>query len=551
MPRALLLLIRLQTMAWLRYLTRNLTTPKGILLALLGLPFLFFLVVSLFLTPAGVEPYPPESIRSHGPAVLLLYCLVNVLLSSGERAVYFSPAEVQFLFAGPFGRRQLLVYKILSTLMVSVPSALVLGLVFRLHAPHWYGAVAGMLLVMVFMQLFGMALNLTAVGLGARLYSRTRRIIVFGLLLLGLLLFLSAGGPARIRSGGGWWDGVETSLPWRVLTWPLRTFAETFLAERVWPDLVLWLAAGLGVNVVLLGVVFYLDADYLEATAASSSRIYARIQRLRGGKAAAEADGEAATPAIVRWSLPMPPFLGGAGPIFWRQLLAGLRQPSRLMMLGLVFVLVIGGPLLGDPEGKEVLGPWLGLFVLALTAFMTRVVPFDFRGDLDRLAVLRTLPIPTRGMVLGQLLPPVLLVTAVQWLVLGLLLAVSGAAQSRLGLTILLGCVAFSPPWNFLLFGLENLLFLLFPTRLAAGGGPGDFQSLGRNVLFMIAKMVSLGVTMSVALVVGVVAWLVSNQNLAVGMAAAWVAVVLAAVAVVPFVALAFEQFDVTRDVPP
>jgi len=39
---------------------------------------------------------------------------------------------------------------------------------------------------------------------------------------------------------------------------------------------------------------------------------------------------------------------------------------------------------------------WLWLIlavgVLALTAFLTNVVPFDFRGDLERLAVLKTLP---------------------------------------------------------------------------------------------------------------------------------------------------------------
>ena len=41
-----------------------------------------------------------------GPLMLFAYCLLTVLFASAEQGVSFTPAEVQFLFTGPFSRRQ-------------------------------------------------------------------------------------------------------------------------------------------------------------------------------------------------------------------------------------------------------------------------------------------------------------------------------------------------------------------------------------------------------------------------------------------------------------
>ncbi|HZY84192.1 MAG TPA: hypothetical protein VFE78_05145, partial [Gemmataceae bacterium] len=114
---------------------------------------------------------------------------------------------------------------------------------------------------------------------------------------------------------------------------------------------------------------------------------------------------------------------------------------------------------------------------------------------------------------------------------------------------IVLACAAYTAPFNFLLFALENLLFLLFPTRLAAAT-PGDFQTMGRNVLFLLGKVLVLAVVTTAALAVGAVAALVSG-SVWVGAVAAWPVVVAAGAALVPLIALAFQAFDVGRDTPP
>src|SRR5262249_45993353 len=132
MDSALWLLIRLQVRGWLRSLWRSLRSPRGLVLALLGL---FFFIPWLMLVAAERDgALPEQQVRNGGPGILLVYCLMNVLLSAGEKTVYFSPAEVTFLFTAPFRRRRLLAYKVALTLIFTLPGTLFLTAVFRVHA---------------------------------------------------------------------------------------------------------------------------------------------------------------------------------------------------------------------------------------------------------------------------------------------------------------------------------------------------------------------------------------------------------------------------------
>jgi hypothetical protein len=537
--RGLWLLLGLQIQGWFRFLGRNLRTVKGALLALLGLGMFVLWLTSWALTPSrrGMEP---EKILLYGPLVLLVYCLSNVLLSSGERAIYFAPAEINFLFPGPFGRAELLAYKILSNLSVNALSALLTAVILQANARWFPAAYVGVLLAFVFMQLFGMAVNLVATTVGERLYTGGRKVL-FALLVLAVLAALFQYGGLSASRPRDVFEQVAHSATWQVLSLPLSWFFKAFLATRLWPDLLEYAGLGLLVNGALLAVIFALDAQYLEAAAVSSARIYARLQRRRGRSA----EGDEGRSRKARLSVPALPYWGGVGPIFWRQLTTALRGLGRVVIvLAIIGALVIGPMLSSASAEKEVpLPPLIGGVVLWLTIFLTALVPFDFRGDVDRIAVLKTLPLPAWRLTVGQLLTPVLLFTLMQCAVLA---AVAATAPQRP--EVVLACAAYTAPFNFLLFGLENLLFLLFPTRLAAAT-PGDFQTMGRNVLFLLGKMLALAVVATAALIVGGVAAVVSG-SVWVGVAAAWPVVAVSGAALVPLVALAFQAFDVGRDTP-
>ncbi|HEY7423183.1 MAG TPA: putative ABC exporter domain-containing protein [Gemmataceae bacterium] len=546
MNGALWLLIGLHMRGWLRYLLRSLRTVKGALLALIGAAVFVPWVLAVLLTPRQDGGWFGGDLRDTGPALLLLYCFMNVVFSTSERAIYFPPAEVNLLFPGPFSRRQLLAYKIASTLLVSVPTALFMSLAFRMQASWFTASFLAMLLLVLFTQLFSMTINLLAISVGARLYTRSRKLVVAGAVLLGVAILWRSGGVAEWGEPHELLRHVQDTQAWKIVSWPLRWFFVAFMAERLYPDLLV--SAGLAtlVDLVLVGIVFALDAQFLEASATASARIYARMQRLRrGGLGAGEGLRRGGK---VRLNLPMLPWLGGIGPMMWRQLTTALRGADRLLLLLLILGTVLVAPMLATlREEKENMLLVLGPVALWLTLFLTTMLPFDFRGDIDRLALLKTLPLSPWRLAIGQLLAPALLMTALQWTGLAVVLATS--PPNAWLLPGCLTCAVYVLPINFLLFTLDNLLFLLFPTRLMAAT-PGDFQALGRNVLFMVAKMTALAFVTLAAGVTGLIVYYVTGGSWLLGVLAAWPVVVLSAAALVPFVAWAFTIFDVGRDTP-
>jgi hypothetical protein len=550
MNGALWLLIGLQLRGWLRYLFRSLHTLKGAILALVGLAVFVPWVAMIVLMPRQRGSWLGHDFREAGPALLLLYCLLNVVFSTGERAVYFPPAEVNLLFPGPFGRRELLVYKIVSTLILSLPTALFMTLMLHQTSAWLAASFVGMALIVLFMQLFSMTINLLAVSVGAHLYTSGRKWVAFLALVLGVALLLHVGGPPSQWQPRELMDKLLAAPAWKIASWPLRSFFEAATAER-WPDLAGSAALGLLVNLALVGVIFALDAQYLEASAAASARIYTRIQRIRrGGMGSGEGLRRG---AMARLRMPMLPWLGGVGPIAWRQLTTALRAADRLLLLFIILGAALAAPTLATlREDQENVFFAIAAIGFWLTLFLTTMLPFDFRGDIDRLALLKTLPLPAWRLAVGQLLAPVLLMTALQGI--GLVVAAWASPPNEWLMPVCLACAAFLPPINFLLFALDNLLFLLFPTRLMAAT-PGDFQALGRNVLFVAAKAIVLGIVVGMALVVGgLVYWacvyLACGRSWLWAGLAAWPVVVLSAAALVPLVAWAFTIFDVGRDTP-
>ena len=100
---------------------------------------------------------------------------------------------------------------------------------------------------------------------------------------------------------------------------PFEVFSHAILAVDVFPDLVGWGVAAAAIDLGLLILVVKLDADYVEGAAAISQKLYERMQRARKG-------GGVALPTSkveARLRIPRLPWLGGAGPLAWRQLLRG------------------------------------------------------------------------------------------------------------------------------------------------------------------------------------------------------------------------------------
>jgi hypothetical protein len=530
------MLYRLQGRALVRRITRNMRSVKGALLAVFGV-----LVVGSWIAPSLWQAHSgprtdPQTVRDAAPLLLLVMAMMALLSSGGEKAVAFTPAEVDFLFPGPFTRRQLLAYKIGKALAGLLFSATLMAVVFLRHAAGWLQAWCGLFLAMLFLHLLSMAITLVAQSAGERVYTRSRKII-----LAVVLLAAGAAGWPLLKQGGrlGFTQvmhALHGSRVGTILLAPLDVFGELFTAQT-WHAGLVYASLALGINAVLLFVVFYLDADYLEAAASRSQAVYARIQRLRkGGLTAIAGPGKK-----VRGAVPQLPFMAGVGPVAWRQMTSALRSSRGLLLVMLILAVSVGPVLMTSGGGAR-----LGRSILGIVAWMTLFVVgwlrFDFRSDLDQMDHLKSLPIRPWAVATGQITTPTLLMTLCHWMIIASVMAVSRRVD-----VFMIAAAAISLPFNALLFGIENFIFLLFPTRAAAT--PGDFQGYGRQILVFFVKGLLILVAAGIAAAVAFAVHLIVGSWLATLLTAA-VVIALVAVGTIPAVAWAFGRFDVAADVP-
>jgi hypothetical protein len=238
------------------------------------------------------------------------------------------------------------------------------------------------------------------------------------------------------------------------------------------------------------------------------------------------------------------------GPTAWRQLVTAVRSLRGLLIFLAIFggilvlmplALSLGGDHPNQPAvGGVVAGSLLGISLVSLPAMMA----FDFRGDLDRMDLLKSLPIPGWRLAIGQLLAPVLLLSVIQLGALVCIQMVWGGVD-----VLLLYAVFVVWPLDFLVFGVDNMLFLWFPSRQTVAT-PGDFQLMGRQLLMLLAKFLALGIPAAVALAAWGITYFLTERHLPAAAAASLVLVAFA-VSLVPALAAAFRNFDVSRDMPP
>jgi Putative ABC exporter len=537
--RSLWLLLRLRTFAWARRWGRNLRSLKGLLLAVVGsLVFVPMIATAVLGHLARVQIGAQTSaIHRYGPLGLCFYCFLQVLLSAGDRAIYYSPAEVNFLFSGPFRPRQLLLYKVGAGIGAGLMMTPFLSLAFSPHAESMGSAVVGVFLSLEFLYLFSLSLSLLISTVGAYAFDRARRLLLIAVGAVAVTILTPLCREMRREGLSVWVDQLLKIPAVHVLLWPFKPFVMAFTARWLSADLAVWSAVALAIDLALIGLVLVLNDQFLEASAATSAKLYARIQRARRG------EGWVAGKPIARFSLPMLPWWGGVGPNLWRQLTTASRSTSKLIGMFVMFGFPLLTILLVDSKGVDdpnFAAPAISVIV-SIALFAPSLVGFDFRPDLGRMEDLKTLPLRPSCLALGQVVTPVLILTLTEWVALG---AVAVLAPNYP--MLLLGAAAMALPLNLMLVAIENLYFLWYPFRMT-GFNAFDFQAMGRQMLLMAAKMVTVGVAATIALGAGALLYYLAGQSWLAAIATAWVVVAGLGLALVPILGHAFLQFDVSE----
>ena len=446
----------------LRQFARGLRRPKkaiGLLLwiALLGL-LVHVQLRARSLSPAGARP---ETVF----ALLGFLLLASVLNGLVQRGLAFLPADVDFLFPGPFSRRSLVLYRVLTLYPFTLFSGAILYLfVVASPAEPLLGLTAFVLAQLCALHI-QTAVALLAVFLSERVFRRLRRgaqllgaVLGVGIVFLLVLATSARGGPGRALAA------LADSPLARILLFPAaaaaRVVASPGLSEAATP-----LAALLAAAAGTLALVLALDVRFFEASLSTSARLATLLSRARRGVPPGTLPEGGAVKSLS------PPRLGlfrGAGAIAWKNLVA-VRRSGRVLFTGCCFSLLVTMPAIlagrGKPGGAEATGPVALLLVGMLPFLMQGYLAFDFRRDADHLAELKSLPVPPLAMAAAQVAVPWLLALSLQALVL-LVLALLGAVGPG---SLALAAAAF-PATALACLASANLAFLLFPTRAPAGG---------------------------------------------------------------------------------
>src|SRR5262245_51824401 len=285
MPPALWLLIGLRRNARWRRLLASLRTVRGVLLIAVSMMFFGCMIVPNLilplvssLSPAGaeinskmVESMRP-AVRAIGPLVLFSFAALSIATSLSEAAIYFSPAEIDFLFAAPFTRRQLLLYKLWQSIRNALWGGTLFALVSSRFSPHFLGSWLACVLAILFMNALTLAATLASQLVTEQAYTQSRRMILAAIALLIALGLWQALPAAASRNPIEVAEEFVRSPPGRVLLAPFEVFPKIATA-RSYGEVAAWSGLGLAMIAGLFALAISLDVNYLETAQHVSQRI--------------------------------------------------------------------------------------------------------------------------------------------------------------------------------------------------------------------------------------------------------------------------------------
>jgi hypothetical protein len=524
-----------------RHRFRELKTLRGLLFLCVTVAVIALLMKQTALPvhpPGAALAEAPELLRGQlarwMPAGLLAACLLTVLTAPGP-AIHFSPSEINLLFSAPFSRRALLLYKMCFYAFGALLSSLLITLLLPAAPAMPLATFLGAFLTLLFIQLFSAVIGMVSQRLAASVAMPLRR----GHILLLLVALIAMLAWYISSAGTGLTDGFirfQSSLTGILLLAPFEVFVHIFLASSMYPDLLRWALLGVAINAALLAGIILLDRYSYEASIAASLALHRRWVRARRsgllwGTQPAERVRSFRPPTVIR----------GVGSIAWRQLLTALRTSGKAVLVFLALA-VLGGPLLVFVAADISVWSRIGFVFFVAIYILPRTLVFDFRSDLECMETFKALPLRPWKICAGQLVAPALLGSLIELLLLGsATMCLDGAAR-----LIALGLMPFIVPFNLLLYSLENLIFLFFPTPLVPVGRV-DFDFLGRTIVDFAVKTSLLVACCSLAAGAGMLVLDVTNRSWTAFAIVAWCSLVLIVLALLPVLSWAYDRFDVSH----
>ena len=499
-PAAISQLVRWQIIAKIKSAFRRALNrrrlPMTIGAILLGSLWLIQMVAGiLFRAPAA-----PGQLQKWIPLSMCCYFIWNVLKTFGQKPIEpfnWNESEKEWLLASPMRRSQIIRYRGSAIVRAAFIKSLVFAVVMSPDLKLALYGFMGIFLALIFTDLSRLIMEIVAHGLTTRELNYCR-FFVFGTasVFAGTALLatvLSLGQATQLHSVATF--GIMLHLISELIAYSNSWFGAMLLAPfRVATDLILATEYTAACLVKLVGMsagVFGMAV----AVAGLDDFFNRRRQKLdvdRFAQAQLKQTADQGKP--IKLTSVVKHRLGGIGPMAWRQSFGILSQFKPLCVSLLIPMVLSCLPIMTDVTGTELTFHIVGSLAFYSALLMPAAIRFDFRRDLDRLGMLKALPISATRICAGQLAIPVLILTCFQFTTL--LLA---QAMAPFNLLLMVACLIAFIPFNIFLFSFENLLFLWYPYRLHSEG----IQVLLRTILAFTAKSICL-----LLVLVATAAWL-------------------------------------------
>jgi hypothetical protein len=561
---------------------RRLKEPKYLFGGIVGaLYFYFYFFRYLFSLPGGTRRVGGFAsgagtnlalYESIGAALFLIAIVLAWLLPHERTALAFSEAEVAFLFPAPITRRSLIHFKLLRSQGAILFTTLILMLVtnrfgggFWIHAAGWW-----LILSTINLHLLGSSFARTQL-MDRGLTNWRRR----GLILLlvtattwGIIVWarrsLRLPDLTEIHDLQSLQDYLQTLLtsgPLRWLLYPFRLVVRPYLA----PDGLsfLWaLIPALGVMLAHYWWVAHADVAFEEASVEASRKTAKNIAAVRGGNLQAlnpKAKGRRAPFKLASTGTPTIALL-------WKNLIsAGQAFTPRLWLIVGLTALMVCGFLAQRSERSDLLSA-LGLAAAMLVVWSLFIGPQllrqDLRQDLQLADILKMYPLRGWEVVLGEMLAPAAILTAVQWLLLLIsALLLWNAPTSYLTrptiLSIAVSAVLMTPVLNLIILQIPNAAVVLFPAWFQQGKERSQgIEVTGQRIIAVFAQLLVFLFTLIPASVTFGVIYYFSHQvigrSLGIVLASSMSVIVLTVEAGLGIMLIGrlVERFDLSAELP-
>lgn len=421
------------------------------------------------------------------------------LFGSDRSALAFAPAEVQFLFPAPLSRRTLVHAKLVRSQLAILINTLIWSVLLRGGGGSAAGWRRGLALWIIFSTLSLHRLGASIVRANALEHEQAGRrrgvlpLLVFVSLLGALVVGLAMQWPAlRVASADG--IGATGTAIVRALQQPIPSFAlwpaRALLAPAFMLNAGAWIRAlpfAVGVLLLHYAWVVRLDTAFEEAALEATRLRAERLSRVRSsqlGKTRSRGGKLARIPMLS---------IGGRPEvaIAWKNVAAAIRGGSwrtqLILFTGGLVVLAIATRSSSTRAGDVFLGvtvAW-GAMLLFLGPLWMR---FDLRLDLQRLSILKTMPLSGARIVAAEIAGVTALHSITVWslmVVPGVMVVQNPSLLRSSGATLpMMVSVALAVPmFNALMFTVQNAAALLFPAWVRLGTEARGFETMGQNLL--------------------------------------------------------------------